>query len=51
MAGAPPKEIAVNTYERKVGSALAHEESGAYPGSFTLTDALNALLEILRGQT
>ena len=36
MAGAPPKEIAVNMYERKIGSALAYEESGGYPGSFTL---------------
>lgn len=35
--------------EKKVGSVIVTEEGGQFLGIFTVTDALNALIEIVRG--
>lgn len=41
-------EVAYTMSERKVGSVLVHDEDGRFVGIFTVTDALNALIEIVR---
>lgn len=51
LADTPLDEVAFDMSERKIGSVLVYEESGDYLGIFTVTDALNALIEILRGET
>jgi acetoin utilization protein AcuB len=50
LADTPLDEVAFDMSERKIGSVLVYEESGEYLGIFTVTDALNALIEILRGE-
>jgi acetoin utilization protein AcuB len=36
--------------ERKIGSLIVNDEHGKVQGIFTSTDALNALIEVLRGE-
>lgn len=50
LADTPLDEVAFDMSERKIGSVLVYEESGEYLGIFTVTDALNALIEIVRGE-
>jgi acetoin utilization protein AcuB len=42
-------EVALRMSQEKIGSALVMEPGGEYMGIFTATDALNALVEVLRG--
>ncbi|NLG75348.1 MAG: CBS domain-containing protein [Xanthomonadaceae bacterium] len=42
-------DVALAMSERKVGSAIVTEADGKLLGIFTATDALNALIEIVRG--
>ncbi|WHZ18711.1 MAG: hypothetical protein OJF55_000860 [Rhodanobacteraceae bacterium] len=48
LADTPLDEVAFNMSERKIGSVLVYAESGEYLGIFTVTDALNALIETMR---
>ncbi len=43
-------EVAMEMVGRRVGSAIVREEGGDFLGIFTLTDALNALVEIVRNE-
>lgn len=43
-------EVAYAMAERKVGSAIVTEADGRFLGIFTASDALNALVEIARGE-
>lgn len=43
-------EVAYEMSSRKIGSALVLDASGEVSGIFTTTDALNALIEIIRGE-
>lgn len=47
-AAAPLDEVAYAMSERRVGSAIVLDEEGQLLGIFTATDALNALIEIVR---
>lgn len=47
-ASTPLDEVAYAMSERKVGSAIVNDDNGQFLGIFTATDALNALIEILR---
>jgi len=49
-AETPLDEVALAMSERKIGSVLVHEADGAFLGIFTLTDALNALIEVVRAR-
>lgn len=49
-SGASLEDVAYGMSKRKVGSAVVCDH-GEIVGIFTSTDALNALIEILRGQT
>ncbi|MBW7930980.1 MAG: CBS domain-containing protein [Gammaproteobacteria bacterium] len=49
-SSAPLDEVAYTMSERKIGSVLVNEENGDFLGIFTVTDALNALIEISRAQ-
>jgi len=49
-SGSPIEEVAFRMSEMKVGSAIVCDESEEFVGIFTSTDALNALIEIIRGQ-
>lgn len=42
-------EVALNMSEKKIGSTVVQDENSDYLGIFTSTDALNALVEVLRG--
>ena len=42
-------EVALQMSEKKIGSTLVKDESSGELGIFTSTDALNALVEVLRG--
>ncbi len=42
-------EVAYVMSEKKVGSVLVEDQDGRFIGIFTATDALNALVEIVRG--
>lgn len=44
----PLDEVAYAMSERKVGSVIVKNEAGELVGIFTATDALNALIEIVR---
>lgn len=44
----PLDEVAYVMSERKVGSVIVNEDSGEFLGIFTVTDVLNALIEISR---
>ena len=48
-ADAPLEEVAYTMSERKVGSVIVNDGDGKFLGIFTATDALNALIEIVRG--
>lgn len=41
-------EVAYLMSEKKVGSVIVNDDEGAFVGFFTTTDALNALIEIVR---
>ncbi len=43
-------EVALKMSQEKIGSAVVQEPSSNYLGIFTATDALNALVEVLRGE-
>lgn len=47
-ANTPLDEVAYAMSERKVGSVIVKNEAGELVGIFTATDALNALIEIVR---
>lgn len=42
------EEVAFEMSERKIGSVLVRDENDEFLGIFTVTDALNALIEISR---
>lgn len=48
-ATAPLDEVAYAMSEKKIGSVIVEDEDGRFLGIFTVTDALNALIEIVRG--
>ena len=45
----PIEEVALEMSQRKIGSAIVTSEDGKVTGIFTATDALNALVEVMRG--
>lgn len=45
----PIEEVAMELSSRKIGSAIVVDEKGEIDSIFTVTDALNALIEVLRG--
>lgn len=45
----PIDEVAFSMSKHKYGSAIVQGEHGDFMGIFTVTDALNALVEVLRG--
>ncbi|MNJ78179.1 CBS domain protein [compost metagenome] len=47
-AATPLDEVALLMSENKVGSVIVKDEEGELLGIFTATDALNALIEIVR---
>lgn len=47
--GTPLEEVVLEMSKRKIGSAIVNGSDGALYGIFTSTDALNALVEVLRG--
>jgi acetoin utilization protein AcuB len=49
-ADTPLDEVALTMSDRKIGSVLVHEADGTFLGIFTLTDALNALIEVVRAR-
>jgi len=49
-ASTPLDEVAYAMSKNKVGSVIVKDESGQFLGIFTATDALNALIEIFRGE-
>lgn len=50
VVGTPMEEVAYEMSSRKIGSAIIVNGEGKIEGIFTTTDALNALVEILRGE-
>ena len=46
----PLEEVALQMSQNKIGSAIVTEGPNELSGIFTTTDALNALVEILRGE-
>lgn len=49
-AETPLDDVAFTMSDRKIGSVLVHEADGTFLGIFTLTDALNALIELIRSK-
>lgn len=47
-ASTPLDEVAFEMSARKIGSVLVNKDSGDFLGIFTVTDALDALIEIVR---
>jgi acetoin utilization protein AcuB len=47
-ASTPLDEVAYAMSEKKVGSVIVKDEDDQFLGIFTVTDALNALIEIVR---
>lgn len=47
-AGAMLDEVALEMSEKKIGSVIVNDENDKFYGIFTVTDALNALIEIVR---
>lgn len=47
-ASTPLDEVAFAMSEKKIGSVIINEENGQFLGIFTASDALNALIEIVR---
>jgi acetoin utilization protein AcuB len=50
VTGTPLDQVAYEMSRNKFGSALIIDSQEAVVGIFTVTDALNALIEILRGE-
>ena len=50
VVGTPIQDVALEMSQRKIGSAIVTNEDGNIEGIFTTTDALNALVEVLRGE-
>lgn len=48
QAGDSLDDVAFIMSDRKIGSVIVNEADGAFLGIFTVTDALNALIEISR---
>lgn len=48
-AATPLDEVAYVMSEKKVGSVIVMDEDDRFVGIFTATDALNALIEVVRG--
>lgn len=48
-ATTPLDEVAYTMSDKKVGSVIVKDEDGQFLGIFTASDALNALIEIVRG--
>lgn len=48
-AATPLDEVAYAMSDKKIGSVIVNDENGRFLGIFTVTDALNALIEIARG--
>lgn len=46
----PLEEVALELSRRKFGSAMVYDRYGKFYGIFTATDALNALVELLRAR-
>jgi len=44
----PLDRVAFTMSDRKIGSVIVNEDDGEFLGIFTVTDALNALIEISR---
>lgn len=47
-AGAALDEVALEMSQKKIGSVIVNDENDQFYGIFTVTDALNALIEIIR---
>lgn len=47
-ASMPLDEVAYAMSDKKIGSVIVNEDDGEFLGIFTVTDALNALIEISR---
>ncbi len=47
-ASMPLDRVAFTMSDRKIGSVIVNEDDGGFLGIFTVTDALNALIEISR---
>ncbi|WP_018137795.1 MULTISPECIES: CBS domain-containing protein [unclassified Thioalkalivibrio] len=47
-AATPLDEVAYAMSEKKIGSVIVNEEDGSLLGIFTASDALNALIEVIR---
>ena len=45
---APLDEVAFTMSQKKIGSVLVYDDADEFYGIFTSTDALNALIEIVR---
>lgn len=45
----PLDEVAYRMSDLKIGSVIVLDEYGSFYGIFTATDALNALIEVVRG--
>ena len=43
-------EVAFQMSDKKIGSAIVQDDAGDVIGIFTSTDALNALVEVIRGE-
>lgn len=50
VATTPLDEVAYAMSEKKIGSVIVNDEDGQLLGIFTASDALNALIEIVRGE-
>lgn len=49
-SGTPLDQVAFNMSKEKIGSAIVVDDDDDIVGIFTSTDALNALIEVLRGE-
>lgn len=50
VCGTPLEDVALEMSSRKIGSSIVTNQDGEIEGIFTTTDALNALVEVLRGE-
>jgi acetoin utilization protein AcuB len=50
VVGTPIQDVALEMSKQKIGSAIVTDQDGKIEGIFTTTDALNALVEVLRGE-
>lgn len=49
-AATPLDDVAYAMSEKKIGSVIVNDEEGRFLGIFTASDALNALIEIIRAE-